>query len=145
MIELMVVVRIRGIRNIKPRIKRTLELLRIEKPNHCVVVDTSPQTMGMLNLVKDYVAYGQVTEDTLFSLLQKRGEKGSKRLANTMSEAELKGIVKSVMNGAPVRDYADPVFRLHPPKRGLKNIKLAYPLGELGARDDINSLIKRMV
>jgi len=38
------------------------------------------------------------------------------------------------------------VFRLNPPKKGLKSIRKAYPRGDLGYRGDkINDLIKRML
>jgi ribosomal protein L30/L7E len=115
MSEVIAVVRIRGIRNIKPRVKKTLELMKLEKPNYCVVLNPTPQNMGMINLIKDYVAFGSIKSETHELLKKKRGKEGSK------------------------------AFRLKPPKRGLKNIKLAYPLGDLGKRDDMDQLISRMV
>jgi len=139
------VVRIRGVRNIKPKLRKTMELLGVARPNHCVVVDASPQTIGMVALVKDYVAYGNVSEETVFLLLSKRGEKGSKSLSSLMKESELKAAAKEIANGKKVRDFADLVFRLKPPRRGLKDTKKAYPVGELGKRDEMDSLIRRMV
>lgn len=38
------------------------------------------------------------------------------------------------------------VFRLNPPKKGLRSIKLRYPKGDLGYRGkEIDDLIKRMM
>lgn len=115
MSDMIAVVRIRGIRNIKPVIKKTLELLKLEKPNYCVVLSPTPQIMGMVNLVKDYVTFGSIKKETQDLLAKKRGREGSK------------------------------AYRLKPARHGLKNIKLAYPLGDLGKRDDMDSLIMRMV
>ena len=47
------VIRVRGRRKIRPNIQKTLELLRLERPNHCVLLDDSVQNLGMLQLVKD--------------------------------------------------------------------------------------------
>ena len=139
------VVRLRGIRNIKPRIRKTLELLRLNKPNHCVIVPDTPQYRGMLNVCKDYIAYGSISEETLAKLIEKRGEKGSKRIVDLMESEEIKKLAKKIMHGEKVKEVLDPVFRLHPPRKGMKSIKLHYPFGELGKRDSMDSLIKRMM
>ncbi len=122
------VVRIRGIRSMEPKIKHTLERLRLSKPHHCVLIPTSPQYLGMINLVKDYVAFGPVTEETVTKLIAKRGESGSQRFSEAKGEKKL-----------------DPVFRLHPPRRGYKDIKRNYPFGDLGKRPDMDDLLKRMM
>jgi large subunit ribosomal protein L30 len=139
------IVRIRGIRNIKPKIRQTLSMLRLSRPNHCVVVESTPQMMGMVELVKDYVAYGPINEGTLHLMLAKRGEKGGKALRETMDKAKMMQAAKEIHSKAKVSDYADPLFRLHPPKGGLKDIKLSWPIGELGKRDSMDSLVRRMV
>ena len=36
-------VRVRGIVNVKPDIKRTLELLRLKKVNHCVLLEENKE------------------------------------------------------------------------------------------------------
>src|SRR3989338_778005 len=118
MTDKIAVVRIRGIRNMEPKIKHTLMMLRLNKPNHCVVVDGTPQTLGMITVVRDYVAYGKIDEKMFEALVKKRGKEKPK-------EGERSGVV----------------FRLHPPRKGLKDLKRAYPEGDLGERDDINELI----
>jgi large subunit ribosomal protein L30 len=139
------IVRIRGIRNIKPDLSRTMDMLNLSKPHYCTIVEDTPQNMGMVRKVKDYVTFGSVSEETIFMLLSKRGEKGSKRLKELFNEAAIKKASSEIFTGKSLREYADPVFRLSPPRGGTKNIKMAYPLGALGARDDIDSLIRRMV
>jgi len=118
MTDSIAIVRLRGIANIKPKVKKTLELLRLNKPNSCVVMASTPQNMGMVMVVKDYVAYGKVGDTTVEALVSKRGEKG-------------KG--------------GKSVFRLHPPKKGLKDLKLHWPEGSLGKRDDMDTFLKKMI
>ncbi len=139
-------IRIRGIRTLKPKTVKTLELLRLTRPNHCVVVEDTPQMKGMINIVKDYITFGPIDEETLFRLLLKRGERGSKTLREVAKEDEVKAAAKEIMGGKKVSEFADPVFRLKPPRKGHKNIKLPYPEGDLGSREaEINPLLKRMM
>ncbi len=139
------VVRVRGCRKVAPRIVKTFELLRLERPNHCVLVEDTPQNRGMLEKVKDYVAYGPVAEDTVLSLLRKRGTKGSARLGAALKEEDLKKAAKEISAGKRTKDFADPVFRLNPPSRGYRDIKRSYPAGDLGKREEMDSLLRRMI
>ncbi len=139
------VVRVRGIRNIDPKIKMTLELLRLEKPNHCVIIDDSPQNLGMLQVAKDYITFGPISEQTIESVLYKRGRKGATLLRSVLKEEEIKKAAKEISSGKKTIDYANPVFRLRPPSKGYKNVKAPYPSGELGKRSEIDSLIRRMI
>ncbi|NPA22387.1 MAG: 50S ribosomal protein L30 [Candidatus Micrarchaeota archaeon] len=136
---MIVVVRVRGIHNVAPKIRHTLKLLRLHKPNHAVVVPDTPAIRGMLKVVKDYVTYGEVSDETLLKLIQKRGEKGSKKVANPEE------VLERMKKGEKYDDLMDPVFRLHPPRKGWKSIKKAYPYGALGPRDNMDELLKRMM
>ncbi|MBI5228351.1 uL30 family ribosomal protein [Candidatus Micrarchaeota archaeon] len=140
------VVRVRGIAKINPRINKTLELIKLAKPNNCVFIEDTPQNRGMLLVIKDYVTFGPVNEETVYKMLYKRGSKGSVSLRDSMKEAELKKAAKEIFGGKKTAEFADPVFRLSPPSKGFKNIKLPYPRGDLGMRaEDINVLLKRMM
>ncbi len=140
------VVRVRGIRKVKPKIKKTLEFLRLNRPNHCVVVDDSPTAKGMLSIVKDYVTFGEIDEETFSRLLYKRGRRGSKLLKNITEKEKIKSAAKDILDGKmTVAQFADPVFALHPPRKGYKNIKKPYPFGDLGKRDNMGLLLRRMM
>lgn len=142
--EILAVVRVRGIRNMAPKVKITLEHLRLNKPNHCIVIKATPEVFGMLLEVKDYVAFGKISESALHALLQKRGEVGSKLLCDLKKEEEIKAIAKEMLAGKRPAEL-DKVFRLHPPRSGYKNIKMHYPRGDLGHRENMDDLIKRMI
>ncbi len=139
------VVRVRGCRKIAPRIAKSLELLRLERPNHCVLVDDSPQYLGMLEQAKDYVAYGPIAEGTILALLEKRGRKGSLMLRSVLKEDGLKKAAKEIFSGKRTSDFANPVFRLNPPSRGYKDIKRSFPQGDLGKREEMDTLLRRMI
>ncbi len=139
------VLRIRGVRKVRPQIKKTLELLRLKKPNHCVLVEDSPQNKGMLDHVKDYVTYGPVDEAIIYQLVSKRGRKGNSLLRTTLKEPDLKKIAHEIAGGKKTVEYMTPIFRLNPPSKGYRDIKLSYPIGELGKREDMAPLLRKMI
>ncbi len=147
-------IRVRGQVNVSPGIKKTLCLLMLERVNHLALV--SDEQRGMLNKVQAYATFGEIDEETLALLLEKRGRiTGKKRLCkaflkekkfNSFSElAKAILVAKVSLKQVGVK----PVFRLGPPKKGYERagIKKGYSVGgALGYRaGDINKLIKRMV
>jgi large subunit ribosomal protein L30 len=140
------IVRVRGRRNMTPKIGHTLEMLSLHRTNQCVVMEDSPSTRGMLQLCKDYVAFGPIKEETLAALLTKRGEKGGRMLSEVMEGAEISEAAKKIMHGEKVENFSDRVFRLHPPRKGFTDIKRPVAQGgDLGFREDMDSLVKRMM
>lgn len=138
-----VVIRIRGMVGVRKEIKHTLEMLRLHRKNHCVLIKETNSIKGMLQKAKDYITWGDISEDMLKKLVEKRGRKlGNKRLNKEETEKvfnEVKSKGKS--------ELIKPVFRLTPPSKGFKHsIKQHYPKGELGYRKEkINELLKRMI
>jgi len=148
------IIRLRGTVNVPKKVKDTLKMLRLEKPNSCVVVPENSFYKGMLKKVKDYVTYGVIDKDTLVELLKKRGRVvGDKPLTEEfLKNAKLGDFSKfadAVYTGkVKMKDVKGmkSVFRLNPPRKGMKSIRLSYPRGELGFRkENINELLKRMM
>lgn len=136
------IVRVRGVAGIKPDIRKTMELLRLNKKHHCVLYPKmTKQLEGMLNVAKDYITWGEISDDVLKELIAKRGRlPGDKRV----DQKDVDSIAKSIMNGEEVK--IKPVFRLHSPRKGWGDIKLRYPDGALGPRGkEMDALIKRMI
>ena len=121
-----VAIRLRGIRGQRTDIVSTLDMLNLHGKFFCTIVNESASTMGMLKKVKDYITWGEVSEDVAKLLVEKRGEKDPR---------DAKKIKK--------------FFRLHPPVGGFrkKGIKVSYMQGgDLGYRGEkINDLLKRMI
>lgn len=141
----------------RPEIKYTLELLRLHRVNHCVVVEENDYNKGMINKVKDYVAWGEISEDALETLFKNRGRlDGGKRLTDEYLRDEttfgtIKDLAHSLFeDNLKMKDLMGykikPVFRLHPPRKGHKGIKRSVKEGgELGYHGDkINELLHKM-
>ena len=111
----------------------------------------------MLNLIKDYVTWGELDKETFKLLLEKRGRiYGNKTLTPSYLKEkinlDLNGFVEDFINfKKELRDIPGlkQFFRLKPPLSGFERggIKRPYSIGgALGyRRDAINGLIRRMV
>jgi len=149
-------VRIRGVINIKPDIKRTLQLLRLTRANHCVLLEENPSTKGMLQIAKDYITWGEIDKEMLSKLINTRGRlEGDKEVTEdyiksatsyTSIEKLSQTIIDKKFNYKDIPNVK-PIFRLNPPKKGYEGIKRSFVnKGALGYRGkEINKLIERMM
>ena len=95
------IVRIRGQFHLSPDVKATLQHLRLPKKNSCVVLEDSPQVLGMIKVVKDYVTWGPVTDEALKALEAKKVADNQYRLHPPRKGYGKKGIkVQFVAGGA---------------------------------------------
>ncbi len=114
--EKIAVIRIVGQIGIQRKIKETLNRLGIKKKYNCVIIDGSDESQrGMVKSVNDFVAFGEIDEETYKELVEKRKTK--------------------------IKNF----FRLHPPRGGIKSkIHFPKGvLGN--HKNKINSLIMRML
>jgi large subunit ribosomal protein L30 len=122
------VIRIRGSIRVKKVVNDTLDMLQLYRRNYCVVLQTTPSILGMLKKVKDYITWGEIDEETLKLLKEKRLEKGKNKQGKVVEKK---------------------FFRLHPPRKGFERkgtkvpFKVGGALGNRGAK--INDLLKRMI
>merc|ERR1719470_492476 len=71
--KLAFVIRIRGINQVSPKVKKALQLLRLRQINNGVFVKLNKATLNMLRLVEPYVAWGYPNLKTIRELVYKRG------------------------------------------------------------------------
>lgn len=148
-------IRVRGRTGIKKEIADTLDMLKLTRINHAVLIEENPSYKGMLQKAKDYITWGEVDEELVAQLISRRGKVAGnlkvtedyiKEHTDYSSVEELsKAIVES---GAKLEDSGvKPVFRLHPPRKGYEDIKKTFTeSGSLGYRGDkIGDLIKKMI
>jgi large subunit ribosomal protein L30 len=152
----LVAVRIRGMSDISQEIKDTMTMLRLTRNCHATLLDNRPAYNGMLRKSKDYLTWGEVSQENVALLLKKRGKLvGDKELTDEYAkELDYKSlddlaeaIFKVEVEFSSLPDVK-PVFRLRPPKKGFKGkVKRSFAAGgEAGYRgDEINELLKRMV
>jgi len=116
------IIRIHGEVGLRKPINDTLDRLRLKRKYSCVVIKPTKEKLGMIKKVKDFVAYGEISDEVYKKLVEKRGKK------------DAKGKLK-------------PFFRLHPPRGGIESKKhFGVGKGVLGDnREEINKLIGRML
>lgn len=151
------VIRAHGSVGIKKKVKDTLNMLKLYKKYHCVVVPNTRPFLGMLKIVKDVVTWGEINKETLTLLLEKRGKLPSKQPLTEQFSKEKTGLsisqfAENVFNfKKELKDMPGLrlFFKLSPPLGGFerKGIKKPYSLGGvLGYRKEkINDLLKRML
>jgi large subunit ribosomal protein L30 len=149
------VVQVRGVVNTRQDIKDTLKMLRLHHINHCVLVADTPENLGMIRKVKDYVAYGEVDAMTIETLLRTRGRVvgdtvlTDEYIKSNSTYSGITELAKALAGGElKLRDIpgVKPVLRLHPPRKGYKTTKRPFiqggALGYYG--QEINTLLYKM-
>jgi large subunit ribosomal protein L30 len=151
------IVRIRGKTNLTKKINDTLAMLRLFRQNGCVVVPSTPAYVGMIKKAKDYITWGEVDEETMAMLLEKRAKvAGNKPLTEAYLKEKTKMSLKSfaVELAKGTKSLKEvpgikPYFRLMPPAKGFERQGIKKPFsmgGALGYRkENINKLIQRMM
>lgn len=113
------VIRIAGEIGLDKKIKETLNRLRLRKKYSCIVLEKPDKSQsGMITLVSDFVAYGEISDENYKKLKEARGKPGKK------------------------------FFRLHPPRKGIDSKKHfgESSKGVLGNNGEkINELVIRML
>ena len=153
-----VVVRVRSNVNVERSIRETMDYLNLTKVNHAVIIPENDQYRGMLQKAKDYITWGEATEELVEKMLSERGRmSGDNPLTDSLvkDNTDYKNIgefAKAIVsNDATVKHVPGlkRVFRLHPPRgtKGWGGIKRPFVLGgALGSRGDkIGALVERMI
>ncbi|OWT33671.1 50S ribosomal protein L30 [Methanobrevibacter sp. 87.7] len=148
------VIRIRGTTGVKKGIADTLDMLRLNRISHAVLVDETDSYKGMLQKGKDYITWGEVNPETLAKIIAKRGRlTGDAHVTDEYLEENtdyksIEELANALINGEiKAQDVGmKPVFRFHPPRKGYKGIRKPIAEGgSLGYRgEDINDLAIRM-
>lgn len=149
------VIRVRGTSDISREIKETLKMLHLTQNCHATLIDNRPSYSGMLRKAQNSLTWGEISEESIKLLLEKRGRlNGNKKLteeyAQEIGYESLNDLAAAIYESRV--EYSKlpkmkPVFRLHPPKKGFKGkVKRSYAAGGVtGYRGEaINELIKRM-
>jgi large subunit ribosomal protein L30 len=155
--KIVLAIRVRGQVRVRPQIEDTLDKLLLGRVHQARVLKVTPSLQGMITKAKDYITWGEVSEDVVEKLLSKRGRlPGNGRLTNSYVKknskfSSIKALAKAIASGkATVNDVEGlkPIFRLTPPSKGFKGKKyLGVGMGGItGYRGEgINSLALRMI
>ncbi len=148
------VIRIRGSTTISRKILDTLNMLRLNDANNCIIIPETADYKGMIETVHGWCTWGEVDRETLIAMLEKRLRlKGNKKIDGNILKpvgfSSFEAFADDLISGkVRLKDFPQfqPMFRLTPPSKGFKAVNEYYPKGDLGYRKkEINELIMRMI
>merc|ERR1712180_321230 len=160
--KLAFVVRIRGVNQVSPKVKKALQLLRLRQINNGVFVKLKKSTLNMLRLVEPFIAWGSPNLKTSRELVYKRGfaKVNHQRIAISNNE-----VVEEVLGSCGiicVEDLIHEIFTVGENFKKASNFlwpfKLSCPTGGMrvktnhfveggdhGNREDfINQMVRKM-
>jgi len=160
--KLAFVIRIRGINQVSPKVKKALQLLRLRQINNGVFVKLNKSTLNMLRLVEPFIAWGYPNLKTIRDLVYKRGfaKINHQRIAISNNE-----VVEQVLGSSGIVCVEDLIheivtvgpnfkkannflwpFKLSCPTGGMRNKTNHFVEGgDHGNREDfINQMVRKM-
>ena len=148
------VVRMRGTVNVPYWADTTLESLNLAKKFRATIVPESTEYSGMLNRVRQLVAWCRVDNETVKALLDKKGRKTASQVLKESDipkeYSNLDKLADDIANDAVVFSKLDgikPWFALNPPRGGFKKSvkKQTTQNGILGENNSLIKLVKKMM
>ena len=142
--KLAFVIRIRGINQVSPKVKKALQLLRLRQINNGVFVKLNKSTLNMLRLVEPFIAWGYPNLKTIRDLVYKRGfaKVNHQRIAISNNE-----VVEQVLGSSGivcVEDLIHEIITVGPNFKKANNFlwpfKLSCPTG--GMRNKTNHFVE---
>jgi large subunit ribosomal protein L30 len=149
-----VVLRIKGTVNVPHWARYTLDNLSLYKKFWATILPETPESIGMLRKIKDFVAWSHVDASFVKELLEKRGKTiGSKPLKLLPDSAPYNDIDELAADLAKDKirlsslQMVKPWFALNPPRGGFKRKTTTqyHQKGVLGEDKELVEIIKRMI
>ncbi len=157
------VVRIRGIMGVSPKVKKILQLLRLRQIHNAVFVKLNSATITMLRLVEPFITYGYPSLSTTRALLYKRGFGKVKKQRVAITDNSIIETSLGKHNIICLEDLVHELYTCGPAFKEASNFcwpfKLSSPLGgykkklnhfteggDAGNRgEEINKFVKRLL
>merc|ERR1712107_225992 len=161
--KLALVIRIRGINQVSPKVRKVLQLFRLRQINNGVFIKLNKSTINMLRICEPYVAWGTPNLKSIRELVYKRGYgkvagKRTPLTSNDIVEANLgkygiicvEDLIHEIFTVGPNFKYASNFlwpFKLNTPAGGWrKKTNHFVEGGDFGNREEkINELLRKMV
>lgn len=157
------VVRIRGINNLSPVVRKILQLLRLRQLHNATFVRVSKATTNMLRKVEPFITYGYPSSKLISQLIYKRGfaKVNGQRIPLNSNEIvenslgkqgliSIEDLVHEITSCGPHFKQANNFlwpFKLTSPRKGYSAKRHPYhSSGDWGNREtEINELVQRML
>ncbi|XP_058802295.1 large ribosomal subunit protein uL30 [Phymastichus coffea] len=161
--KLAFVMRIRGVNQVAPKVRKVLQLFRLRQINNGVFIKLNKATINMLRIIEPYVTWGYPNLKSVRELVYKRGFAKVNRqrvpiTSNSIIEKALgnkdiictEDLIHEIFTVGPKFKYASNFlwpFKLNTPTGGWRKKTNHYVEGgDFGNREDkINELLRRMV
>merc|ERR1712193_604354 len=161
--KLAFVIRIRGINQVSPKVRKVLQLFRLRQINNGVFIKLNKATINMLRICEPYITWGVPNLKSVRELIYKRGflKVDGNRTAitsNDLVEGTLgkfgiicvEDLIHEILSVGPNFKYASNFlwpFKLNTPAGGWrKKVNHFVEGGDFGCREDkINELLKKMI
>merc|ERR1711953_435488 len=160
--KLAFVIRIRGINQVSPRVKKILQLLRLRQIGNSTFIKMNKATIMMLNIAQTYITWGYPNLKTVKELIYKRGhgKVNGQRIPlkeNSVVEGSLgdvgiqsvEDLIHEIFTVGPnfkrANNFLWP-FKLSTPKGGYRRVNNHFVEGgDFGNREvKINGLVRKM-
>ncbi|XP_029175162.1 general transcription factor 3C polypeptide 2-like isoform X2 [Nylanderia fulva] len=156
------IIRIRGVNQVAPKVRKVLQLFRLKQINNGVFVKLNKATINMLRIVEPYITWGYPNLKSVRELIYKRGfaKINKQRIpitSNSIIEKKLgrsniictEDLIHEIFTVGPKFRYASNFlwpFKLNTPNGGWRKKTNHYVEGgDFGNREDkINELLRRM-
>jgi len=139
---MILVIRISGLVDMNEKAEQMLYRLRLRRKYSAVLLKPTVENQKILQQIRNFVAFGDISKETLVELIKKRG----------ISKVKTKKLdAESVILNIEKKHASDwdikPFFRLHPPRGGIDSKKhFGVDAGVLGDnKEQINELVRRML
>ncbi len=138
---MIIVIRIAGMVKINWDVQETLFRMRLRRKYAAVLLHPTAENIKLLQKVRNFVAFGNISSEMLTKLISARGVSKDKKKIDAgkiIMDVEKKGLDKSGLK---------PFFRLHPPRGGIEsNVHFPKRKGVLGDHGNkIDELVGRML
>jgi len=167
--KMAVVIRIRGINRVSPKVRKVLQLFRLLQIHNAVFIKLNKATINMLKLIQPYIAYGYPSVETIRSLIYKRGFAKVRHRPGAISRIPIMSsdLIEKHLGSCKIQTIEDMVheistvgpnftktvnflwpFKLNCPRKGYRGRKRRHYLegGTYGNWErHIQSLVKRML
>jgi len=160
--KLALVIRIRGINQLSPKPKKTLQLLRLRQIGNAVFIRLNKASIQMLRICDPFIAWGYPTQQTIKNMIYKRG---AVKINGQRIKIANNDCVEKCMGNLGINCIEDLVHEIYTVGENFKTannnlypVKLSCPRGgwrkitnhfieggDFGNREEyINDLVKKM-
>ena len=148
------VVRIKGTINVPHWAKYTMESINLHKKFWATVLPETPESLGMLRRVKEFVAWTSVDANVIKDLLEKKGKIAGSKPITGLNKVDMYNSIDDLASDLAANKIRlsklkeiKPWFALNPPRGGFKRkTKTQYgQKGIVGEDKELADILRRMI